>query len=97
MIDESKNVCYLIKAYYKRNGTDQYVKIISRHSQTTKRFKAFLNDYFTNVFPVSERRGNRGASCGTVTTQKTISKEHWQSKEIRDYVMDGITEKEKCY
>lgn len=95
MINTNKNVCYLIDAFYQRGGVDHKVKLLSRHSASSKEFKRFLDDYFTNVLPVSKDK--RKSKNGIMTQQYTVNLEQWKDREIRSEVMRGITEKEKCY
>lgn len=93
MIDKRKNVCYVIHIYYIRNGKECMKKFISQHSSGSKRFIEFSEDYFKNVFPVSKKK--MGGFDGEVNTQRTVSWDEWL--DVKERVLEGITEKEKCY
>ena len=93
MIDKRKNVCYVIHVYYIRNDKECKHKFISQHTDSSRRFKAFAEHYFKNVFPVSKKK--MGGFDGEVSTQRTVSWEEWT--DVKDEVLEGITEKEKCY
>ena len=93
MIDKRKNVCYVIEMYYIRAEKECSRKFLSQHQMDSRRFKTFAEDYFKNVFPVSKKK--MGDFDGYVGSQWTVSREVWPS--VKDEVLEGITEKEKCY
>ncbi|WP_172369603.1 hypothetical protein [Sporosarcina jiandibaonis] len=93
MIDKRKNVCYVIHIYYIRADEECKRKFISQHSADSRQFKAFMENYFKNVFPVSEKK--MGGLDGEVFSQRTISWDDWQDD--KEGVLEGITENEKCY
>lgn len=93
VIDKRKNVCYVIHVYYIRNGEECKRKFISQHSFDSRRFKAFAEHYFKNVFPVSESK--MGGFDGEVSYQRTITRKEWPDVKVE--VLEGITELEKCY
>lgn len=93
MIDKRKNVCYVIHIYYIRADEECKRKFISQHQADSRRFKSFMENYFKNVFPVSRKK--MGGFEGEVFTQRTISWDDWQ--DVKNEVLEGITENEKCY
>ena len=93
MIDKTKNVCYVIHLYYRRNHEVHKHKFLSRHQITSKCFEQFADDYFRNVFPVSKSK--RGDGDGHIGDQWTVRRKMWP--DVKDEVLEGITEKEKCY
>lgn len=95
MIDTTKNACYVIHCYWTTGkGNKGEVKFISRHSSNSKQFKDFKVNYFRNVLGIKEERMNSGYN-GSLGRQYTVPIASWP--EMKDSVMDGITEKEKCY
>lgn len=92
MIDKRKNVCYVITInyWYKKGGVEEIRKhkFLSQHQITTKKFKVFVKNYFKG-FP-----GFRGFD-EEWGSQWTVSKKIWQ--DVKEKVLEGITEKEKCY
>lgn len=85
----------MIDIYYIRADKQCKVKFLSQHGISTRRFKAFLEDYFKNVFPVAKRK--RGGFDGEVGSQLTISREMWKEEKWKKYTLEDITESEKCY
>lgn len=93
MIDKTKNVCYVIRVLYMRNGKECSQKFLSLHGVGTKKFKEFRDKYFKEVLSVSPKK--IGGHDGDIGSQFTISKESWERQKAS--VLEGITEAEKCY
>lgn len=93
VIDRRKNICYVIHVYYIRKDEECRHKFLSQHSSNSKRFKSFVEHYFKNLFPVSRRK--MGGFDGDISSQQTISQKQWQ--DVKQEVLEGITEQEKCY
>lgn len=93
MINQEKNVCYVIEVLYIKDGNECKQKFISLHSILSKRFVEFKENYFKEVMGLnkSDIKGNNGK----LGSQTTISKEQWEKD--KDWVMTGVTEREKCY
>lgn len=99
MIDRAKNICYLITVPYEVRGEMKYQKFLSLHGISTKHFEAFRDEYFREVLQVSPKCIGEWEKDGmTVGAQSTISWKDWKKHEnIRNYVLEGITEREKCW
>ena len=103
MIDQSKNVCYLIEVPYDVTPKDSCFvkykrqKFVSLHGHQTKEFEQFRNDYFKNILKVSIGRVGEWDDGGKIMAyQQTISRKAWESEDVRKRVTEGITELEKC-
>lgn len=92
MINKAINACYVITIPYRKKGRVYEQKFLSQHQMTTKRFKKFRDNYFTNVLKLNV--GRIGAD-GTLGSQITVSKADWS--DVKEWVLEGITELEKCY
>lgn len=103
MIDRSKNVCYVITVPYVLGDhfdTDyKYQKFLSLHGAQTKHFKDFMKKYFTEVLGVDERNIGECEGGGWVSygTEQTISRKAWLDESTRKLVLEGITDREKCW
>ena len=95
MINKKKNICYVIHVNYMVGGTEKKQKFVSQYGSGTKKFKKFRDDYFKNTLKLSV--DSIGGKDGDLSTQMTISNEMWKLQKWKDYVLEGITEKEKCY
>lgn len=93
MIDKTKNVCYVIWVNYWScaSGNKEICKrkFLSQYQFSSKRFTEFLDKYFKTVPDFD------GFYNGDLGSQSTISRSEWQ--QVKDEVLEGISEKEKCY
>lgn len=103
MIDRNKNICYVIEVPYdvtpKGSCFVKYKrqKFISLHGHQTKEFKQFRDNYFKNILKVSIGRVGEWDDGGTISAyQQTISRKAWENEAVREQVIEGITELEKC-
>lgn len=105
MIDRRKNMLYVITVPYDQAKTPKdfngykYQKFISLHSIMSKRFRKFSEKYFEKVLGIMPYQIGEGGKGGDISlgTQETISLVQWQDAAVRERVMEGITELEKCY
>ena len=93
IIDKRKNVCYVIHVNYIRNNKVCKQKFLSQHQSTSRRFEEFMEHYFKTVNLVSIKK--IGDFDGVISTQWTVGREIWQ--DVKQKVLEGTTEKEKCY
>lgn len=92
MINKRKNVCYVITIFYeyRKSGTREIrqQKFLSQHQFDTKRFKEFERNYFKGV-------SGFDGYCEEYGRQWTVGRNMWPK--VKNEVLEGITEKEKCY
>lgn len=103
MIDRAKNVCYLITVPYTIGGRadTNYLnqKFLSLHQAHTKHFEAFRDRYFKEVLHIPASHIGEWEDDGYVMGwQRTIGWHEWnENAELRKQVLEGITEREKCW
>ena len=94
MIDENKNVYYLITAFWTtKSGKMGSVRFLSKYSMNSRKFKKFKSDYFASHLGIKEKRMNQGYE-GTINEQRTISRKEW--KEVKDVLLNKIDSRCIC-
>lgn len=93
MINKRINVCYVIEVNYWHQSDEKEElrtqKFLSQHQFGSKRFNAFMNDYFSKI------SGFRRFFNDDLGSQRTIRRADWN--EMKEEVLANVTEKEKCY
>lgn len=102
MIDRAKNICYVIFVPYVEHANTfdyKYQKFLSLHQIHTKAFEAFRDKYFMEVLNISPRNiGKWDKMDREMGSQQTIRWFDWvHSEKLRQQVLEGITEREKCW
>lgn len=102
MINRAKNVCYVILVPYhlgeRFNTNYKYQKFLSLHQARTKTFIEFRDRYFREVLNVPRSNiGEWDKMEYTTAEQTTVSWKQWKDEALREIVLDGITDREKCW